>query len=130
MTTIPSGDAMTVRYTQIPKRKAVRRPISWRIHPDDIAQFTADREHCETRRCHRPAAIITWRFWWSTEIGRMLLAEHLACEQHGREFADRHHIEISPAPDDPPGTGRLSTDLLRLLQRHLTGDNPGGAFRI
>jgi hypothetical protein len=80
------------------KRKTVRRPRAWRIHPDDVVKFAAERKHCETRRCRNPVAIVTWRFWRSAAAGRVLLAEHLACEQHAREFAARHHIEIEPAP--------------------------------
>src|SRR5690242_2913063 len=100
----PSGDAMTVRFhhdaeAAALKRQKVRRPIAWRIHPDDITQFTAERKHCGNRRCHDPVSIVTWRFWRSTEAARVLLAEHLACERHGQEFAARHRIPVGPAPD-------------------------------
>jgi hypothetical protein len=77
----------------------VRRPIAWRIHLDDAARFAAEGQHCETRRCHNLAAVVTWRYWRWAAAGRVLLAEHVACDQHGREFADRHRIEIVPPPD-------------------------------
>jgi hypothetical protein len=104
---IPGGDAMSARFhrdaelAQL-KRTKVRRPRAWRIHPDDIVRFAAEGQHCQTRRCHDPVAIVTWRFWRSTEARRVLLAEHLVCERHGQEFAGRHHIEIEPHPGDEP----------------------------
>jgi hypothetical protein len=101
--TAPGGDAMTVRYHRdadaaLLKREAVRRPIAWTIHPADAAECAAKGEHCHTRRCRKLVAVVTWRWWRSTEAGRVLLAEHLTCIEHGLQFADRHHIEIEPAP--------------------------------
>lgn len=102
MNTAPGGDAMTVRFhrdAELARLKAekVRRPRAWLIHPDDVVKFAAEGHHCETRRCHKPVAVVTWRFWRSTEAARVLLAEHLVCAQHGRDFAERHGIEIEPA---------------------------------
>lgn len=104
LSTAPGGDAMTVRFHRdaeaaLLKRENVRRPLAWRIHPDDLVRFAAEGKHCETRRCHNPVAVVTWRFWRSTEAGRVLLAEHLVCTGHGQAFADRHHIQIGPPPD-------------------------------
>ena len=83
------------------KRLPVRRPIAWRIHPDDVIKFAAERKHCETRRCRNPIAVVTWRYYRSAEVGRVLVAEHFVCDQHGQRFATRHHIEIGPAPAEP-----------------------------
>jgi hypothetical protein len=77
----------------------VPRPVAWQIHPDDVVRFATERQHCETRRCHNPAAVVTWRYWRSTAAGRVPLAEHLVCTDHGQAFADRHHIQIGPPPD-------------------------------
>ena len=95
----------------------VPRPIAWRIHPDDAARLAAEGQHCGTRRCHTPAVVVTWHYWRSTEAGRVLVAEHLACDEHGQEFATRHHIQIDPPPgqavsargrvDQPPAAQRL-----------------------
>ena len=100
---IPGGDAMTVRFHRDAgaaalKREKIRRPIAWRIHPDDAARDTAAGKHCEARRCRGRVAVVTWRWWRSAEAGRVLLTEHAVCDQHGQEFADRHRIEIEPRP--------------------------------
>jgi hypothetical protein len=93
---------MTVRYrTEVPKREDVRRPIAWRIHPADAARDTAAGKYCETRRCHDQVAVVTWRWWRSTEAGRVLLTEHVVCDRHGQEFATRHHTEIEPPLAEP-----------------------------
>ena len=73
-------------------------PVCWRLHPDDVTRLAAEGQHCETRRCRNPIAIVTWRYWRSTAAGRVLLAEHAVCVQHGRAFAERHGIEIEPPP--------------------------------
>ena len=106
MNTMPGGDAMTVRFprgdeAELLKRERVPWPACWRIHPDDVARFAAEGKHCETRRCREPAAMVTWRYWRSTAARRVLLAEHLTCVGHGRAFAERHGIDIDPAPDRP-----------------------------
>jgi hypothetical protein len=77
----------------------VRRPVAWRITPAEIARFTAEGEHCETRRCPKPVAIVTWRWFRSRWAGRVLIAEHFTCEEHGQAFAQRHHITVEPAAD-------------------------------
>jgi hypothetical protein len=101
MSPVPGGDSMIVRFhAEIPKHENVRRPIAWRIHPGDAARDTAAGKHCETRRCRNPVAVVSWRWWRSAEAGRVLLTEHLVCDQHGAEFAQRHHIEIEPAPSE------------------------------
>ena len=97
---------MTVRFhrdeeTAALKRQKVPWPVCWRIHADDAARFAAEKKHCETRKCREPVAMVTWRWWRSTADMRVLLAEHLVCVQHGREFAGRHGIEIEPSPDGP-----------------------------
>jgi hypothetical protein len=104
--TAPGGDAMTARFhrdaeSERLKREDVRRPIAWTIHPADAAECAAKGEHCQARRCRNPVAVVTWRWWRSTEAGRVLLAEHFTCTQHGQQFADRHHIEIEPTPAEP-----------------------------
>ena len=101
MNTIPGGDAMVMRYQRDAiadrlKREKVRRPIAWRIHPDDATRQATEGQHCQTRRCRRPVTVVTWRWWRSTEAGRVLLAEHFRCDQHGAEFAARYRIEIEP----------------------------------
>jgi hypothetical protein len=90
---------------------AVRRPLAWRIHPGDAAGFAAQGKGCETRRCRNPIAVVTWRWFRSAAAGRVLVAEHFVCDQHGQEFAARHHVEIEPSPPEPsrrrdaPGAG-------------------------
>jgi hypothetical protein len=79
----------------------VRRPIASRMHPGDAARFAAEGEHCEHRRCRNPAVVVTRRWFRSAAARRVLLAEHMVCVDHGREFADRHHVEIQPPPDEP-----------------------------
>jgi hypothetical protein len=91
----------------------VRRPLAWRIHSADVARLAAEGKHCETRRCRNPVAVVTWRWWRRSEARRALLTEHLVCDQHGQEFADRHHIEIEPtrpsqAATAGPAPGRTS----------------------
>jgi hypothetical protein len=88
----------------------VPRPVAWWIHAEDVAQFAAERRHCETRRCHRPQVIVTWRYWRSAEFGKVLVAEHFACAEHGQSFAERHHIEIKPAPARRSSTARPASD--------------------
>jgi hypothetical protein len=79
-------------------------PLAWHLHPDDVAQFAAEGKYCEHRGCQNPQSINTWRYFWSKSAGRVLLAEHQVCDQHGLEFAARHHLEIQPPPDEPePG---------------------------
>ncbi len=115
MNTAPGGDAMIVRHHRDAeaalKREKLRMPIAWRLHADDAAQFAAERKHCQTRRCRNAISAVTWRWWRSAEAGRVLLAEPMVCDQHVREFASRHHIEIEPPPETgstrplpPPGT--------------------------
>jgi hypothetical protein len=77
------------------------RPLAWHLHPDDVAQWAAEGKYCEHRGCQNPQSINTWRYFWSKSAGRVLLAEHQVCDQHGQEFAARHHIEIQPPPDGP-----------------------------
>ncbi len=91
----------------------VRSPLAWRVRPGDAArhaaQLGARGKHCEgrrgTRRCQDPIAIVTWRWWRSAEAGRVLVTERFVCEEHGRQFAARHGIEVEPAPER--GTGGL-----------------------
>jgi hypothetical protein len=101
MTTAPSGDAMTVRFADPErlKREPLPEPIAWYLHPADARQFAAAGKHCEIRRCHRPQAVNVWRYWRSTEVGRILLSERQVCLEHGREFASRHGIPIDPIPE-------------------------------
>ncbi len=106
MTPIPGGDAMTLKFHRDAdlarlKREKVRRPLAWRLHADDAARFAAERRRCGIRRCRNRISAVTWRWWRSAEAGRALLAEHMVCDQHAREFASRHQIEIEPPPDDP-----------------------------
>lgn len=106
MRTSPGGDAMTVRYhrgggAEVPEHPDVPRPVAWTMHPADAAEFAADSHHCETRRCRSPAVIVTWRWWRSAEVGRILLAEHFACLEHGRQFTERHRTEVEPPPPRP-----------------------------
>ena len=103
MNTEPGGDAMTGEFDRDAalerlKQAGVPWPVCWRIHPADVAEFAAKGKHCETRRCREPIAMATWRYWKSTWAARVLLAEHLVCVQHGRAFAERHGIDIEPAP--------------------------------
>lgn len=74
----------------------VKRPYAFYLHPAEAARLAAERKHCETRRCRRPITVCTWRWWRSAEAGRVLVSEHLACDEHGTGFAQRHHIEIDP----------------------------------
>ena len=83
---------------------APRRPVAWRIHPDDAARFAAEGKHCQgrrgTRRCKDPIAIVAWRWYRSAEAGRVIVVERFFCEEHGRQFADRHGIGIEPSPPE------------------------------
>jgi hypothetical protein len=103
--TAPGGDAMTVRFhhdaeAAALKRAVVPRPVAWRMRAADVARFAAQGQHCQARRCRSVVVVCTWRWWRSSEVGKVLLAEHFTCDQHGQEFAGRHHIEIEPEP--PP----------------------------
>jgi hypothetical protein len=80
------------------KREPLPRPHAWRIRQTEVERLAARGDRCETRRCHGVIVAVTRRWWRSTEAARVLLAEHLVCEQHGTEFAERHHIGV-----DPPG---------------------------
>ena len=78
-----------------------RSPAARQIHPDDMARFYAEGKHCEIRRprtCRRPVTVLTWRWWHSAAAGRVLVAEHFVCTEHGQEFARRYSITIEPAP--------------------------------
>lgn len=97
---------MTTRFSHTAtvadlKRQKVRRPIVWRIPGVDVERFAAAGQHCQTRWCREPITVVTWRWWRSTEVGKVLVAEHFRCDQHGQEFAARHHIEVEPTPDEP-----------------------------
>ena len=109
MTPIPSCDAMTVKFPrEDTKREPVPWPRCWRIHPIDVARFAAEGKHCNTRKCREPIAMATWRWWRSTAAGRVLLAEHMTCVDHGRAFAERHGIDIDPEPDRPSHHSRAA----------------------
>ena len=105
MNTAPGGDAMTVRFDRdteaLLRCEQVRRPIAWRIHPADAEWFAAEGQHCQTGRCREPITVVTWRWWRSTEAGRLLVTEHFRCTGHGAEFAARHRIEVEPPPERP-----------------------------
>jgi len=114
---IPGGDAMSVRFRRDEeavdlKREKIRRPVAWRIHPDDAAEFAAGAKHCEARRgnrrCRDPIAVVTWRWFRSSAAGRVLVVERFVCDEHGAGFAARHRIEIDPAPDAPSTSRRRS----------------------
>ena len=77
------------------------RPVARLLHPDEVARCAAEGRHCEHRRCRNPQTVNTWRFRRSTEAGRVLLTEHQVCDEHGQEFATRHHLEIEPTPAGP-----------------------------
>jgi hypothetical protein len=99
MSTAPGGDAMTAEYHRHAaleqlKREKLPRPIAWTLHPADAAESAAKGEHCQARRCRNPVGVVTWRWWRSTEVARILLTEHFVCAGHGQEFAGRHHIEV------------------------------------
>jgi hypothetical protein len=99
---------------------APRRPVAWRIHPDDAALFAAESRHCEgrrgTRRCKDPIAIVTWRWYRSAEAGRVLVVERFLCDEHGQGFATRHHIDV----DLPPGVPSRSHG----KRNHTQGGSP------
>jgi len=106
VTTTAGGDAVTSQYDRAAalerlKRAEVPRPIAWTLHPDDAAECAARGEHCHARRCSNAAVVVTWRWWRSAEVARILLSEHVVCAEHGQEFAARHHIEIEQPPGMP-----------------------------
>jgi hypothetical protein len=113
MSTAPGGDAMTSHYDRAVaveqlKRTEVPRPLAWTLHAADAAELAARGEHCQARTCRKPVVIVTWRWWRSTEVARILLAEHFTCLEHGQQFADRHHVQVEPAAERPrPSAGRL-----------------------
>jgi hypothetical protein len=45
--------------------------VAWRVHPADAAQFAAEGQHCQVRRCRNPVAVVSWRWWRSTAAGRV-----------------------------------------------------------
>ena len=113
MNTAPSGDAMTVRFRSDSddwRAAPLPRPVVWRLHPDDMARFAAAGKHCEHRGCRNPQTVNTWRYWRSAEAGRVLVAEHQVCDEHGQEFATRHHLEIEPPPAEPSSRTRPAGD--------------------
>jgi hypothetical protein len=73
-------------------------PLAWRLPAGDAARFAAEGKHCDHRGCRELQVIVTWRRFWSKAAGRVLLSERFLCDQHGQEFADRHHIEVEPPP--------------------------------
>jgi hypothetical protein len=109
--TAPGGDAMSARFhrdaeTAALKREKVRRPIAWTLHPADAAEIAGKGEHCQVRRCRNAVSVVTWRWWRSTEVARILLAEHFICTEHGQKFADRHHIQVEPPSEQPRARAR------------------------
>ena len=120
MSTAPGGDAMTVSFDRDAelarlKRAKVPRPIAWTLRSSEVGRLTADGKHCETRKCHEPVAILTWRWWRSTADRRVLLSEHLVCERHGTEFAARHHTDVGRGQRAAPERCR---DALWVGHRH------------
>jgi hypothetical protein len=106
MNTSPGGDAMTVGFQRdtelaLLKQQKVPRPIAWTLHPADAAEIADKGEHCQVRRCRNAVAVVTWRWWRSAEVARILLAEHFTCLEHGQQFAQRHHIQIEPPSERP-----------------------------
>jgi hypothetical protein len=78
----------------------VPRPWARWLHADELAALKATIRHCETRKCRNPVAIITWRWWRSSELGgKVLVTEHFVCSEHGTGFATRHHIPVDPAAE-------------------------------
>lgn len=76
------------------------RPWARQLHPAEAAEFAAAHKHCETRRCRKPVAVTTWRYWRPAELGgQALVSEHFVCTEHGTGFARRHHIPVDPAPE-------------------------------
>ena len=78
-------------------------PVAWRLHPDNAVRFTAGGEHCDRGKCREPVAIVTWRYWRSAKHGRVLMAEHTVCVEHGREFASRHGVDLGRPQTNPQG---------------------------
>jgi len=106
MCTSPGGDAMRTEFHRDAaleqlKRAEVPRPIAWTVHAADAAELADRGERCQVRRCRNPVTVVTWRWWRSTEVARVLLAEHLVCTDHGQKFAERHHIEVEPPSATP-----------------------------
>ena len=88
MSPAPGGDAMTVRFHRNTeaarlKQQTVPRPLAWTLHAADAAEFAARGERCQVRRCRNAVAVVTWRWWRSAGVGRVLLAKHFTCAQHG-----------------------------------------------
>jgi hypothetical protein len=77
------------------------RPWARWLHRDELAALEATVRHCEIRKCGNPVAVITWRWWRSSELGgKVLVTEHFVCSEHG---TDRH----APShPGRPRGRGR------------------------
>jgi hypothetical protein len=112
------------------KRQKVPPPIAWTLHPADAAEIAARGEHCQVRRCRNAVSVVTWRWWRSAEVARILLAEHFVCTEHGQKFAGRHHIQIEPPSERPRAlAGRVFPgDLLaEFLER---GEETGPRARL
>lgn len=90
----------------------VRGPLAWRIRPGEGPAVVGRGSHCEgrrgTRRCKDPVAVVTWRWYRSTEVGRVLVSERFLCDEHAAEFAARHKIEIEPPFPGETGEGTMS----------------------
>lgn len=66
-----------------------------RLTAEEAAILTGRGEHCDTRRCRQPVAIVTWTFY--TWRGHRRVSERFVCEDHGNHFARRHRLEIADA---------------------------------
>lgn len=55
----------------------------------------------QTQRCHEPITVCTWRWWRSSEAGKVLIAGHFRCDQH--------HIEVGPPPGRPSASVRRAS---------------------
>jgi hypothetical protein len=135
MSPSPGGDAMSVSFRRdtelaLLKQAEVPRPIAWTLHPADAAEIAGKGEHCQVRRCRNAVSVVTWRWWRSTEVARILLAEHFICTEHGQKFADRHYIQVEPPSEQPRARARrvFPGDLLaEFLER---GEETGPRARL
>jgi hypothetical protein len=69
-----------------------------RLDPETVDEHDRWGRRCSTRRCAEPVTHQTSYRYVTGRAGRITLAEHQVCDGHAARFAQRHLIEIGPAP--------------------------------
>lgn len=69
-----------------------------RLDPDTIDEHDRWGRRCSARRCIEPVTHVSGYRYVTGWAGRVSWAERRVCEGHAARFAQRHQIEIGPAP--------------------------------